>query len=167
VSPTGQQQPQNISSETLDLLAYLFSLSSDICIELAIAPATASAEARTFVLRAGALQSIVRQNDPPSVTKPKLMRFRVESRDVPTEVIARRLGMSLEEFGAALPNLIARGFPQPDPDTLNFDLVAADRWCDARHPHLFDASAQMRARDASTVAKSRIEAMRKAGKAAA
>lgn len=96
------------------------------------------------------------------------MRFKVEPRDVRPEVIARRMGTSLADFRAALPNLGARGFPQPDPDTGNFDLLAVDRWCDARHPHLFGGTVQMQARDASTVAKCRIETiLRKAGKAAA
>jgi hypothetical protein len=77
------------------------------------------------------------------------------------------MGLASSDFRAALPNLIARGFPQPDADTGNFDLLAVDRWCDARHPHLFGGNALMQARDASTVAKGRIEKMRKAGKAAA
>jgi len=89
------------------------------------------------------------------------MHFRVEPRDVPIEMAARRLGKSEAEFDAVLPNLIARGFPKPDPDTGNFDLVAIDKWCDARHAYLF-GNASMQARDASTVAKDRIEAMRRA-----
>lgn len=95
------------------------------------------------------------------------MRFNVEPRDVPSEVVARRMGLNSSDFRAALPSLVARGFPQSDPDTGNFDLLAVDRWCDARHPHLFGGNALMQARDASTVAKDRIEKMRKAGKAAA
>ncbi len=86
--------------------------------------------------------------------------FQVEPRDVPPKDIARRMGMSLTDFRAALQSLIARGFPQPDLDTGNFDLLAVDRWCDARHPHLFGGSAQMQARDASTVARDRIANMR-------
>ncbi len=38
--------------------------------------------------------------------------------------------MTLAVFHEKLPNLIARGFPPPDPDTGNFDLHAIDRWCD-------------------------------------
>jgi hypothetical protein len=91
------------------------------------------------------------------------MRFRIEPRDVPPEVAARRLGKTLAEFNAALPDLVARGFPQADPTTGNFDLAAIDRWCDARHPHLFGSGSEMQARDASTVAKDRIEQM-KAGR---
>jgi len=89
------------------------------------------------------------------------MRFRVDPRDVPAEVAARRLGKSVADFEALLPKLIARGFPAPDPDTGNFDMVAIDRWCDARHAHLFGGAAAMQARDASAVARDRIEAMRR------
>jgi hypothetical protein len=88
------------------------------------------------------------------------MRFRVDPRDVPPEVAARRLGKTFIEFKAALPNLVARGFPQADPTTGNFDLAAIDRWCDARHPHLFGGATAMQARDAATVAKERIATMR-------
>lgn len=95
------------------------------------------------------------------------IRFSIEPRDVPAAQAARRLGKSVTEFAAALPNLNARGFPYPDPDTGNFDLIAIDRWCDARHPHLFGGSAHMQARDASIVARERIENLRRSAKAAA
>ena len=85
------------------------------------------------------------------------MRFRVEPRDVPAEYAARRLGLSYPgQFQAILPNLIARGFPNPDADTGNYDLDAIDRWRRARHPHLYGDEPAMQARDASTVAKDRI-----------
>ena len=87
--------------------------------------------------------------------------FRVVPRDGPPEIAARRLGTTLVVFNAALPNLYARGFPKPDPDTGNFDLVAIDKWCDARHPHLFSGISEMNALDARTVVKERIEAMRR------
>lgn len=67
----------------------------------------------------------------------KALRFRIVPRDVPSDAVARRLGKSATDFDALSPNLIARGFPKPDPDTGNFDLVAVDKWCDARHAHLF------------------------------
>jgi hypothetical protein len=89
------------------------------------------------------------------------MRFRVNPRDVPAEQAARRLGMALVEFTAALPKLIERGFPRADPDTGNFDLHAMDRWCDTRHTHLFGHGTGLQARDAGAVAKDRIAAMRK------
>jgi hypothetical protein len=84
------------------------------------------------------------------------MRFRIEPRDVPPEVAARRLGKTLAEFNAAMPDLGARGFPQADPTTGNFDLAAIDRWCDARHPHLFGGAAAMQARDAKDVVQDRL-----------
>jgi hypothetical protein len=46
------------------------------------------------------------------------MRFRIEPRDVPLEVAARRLGKTRGELEAVLPDLLARGFPQPDPTTV-------------------------------------------------
>ena len=45
-------------------------------------------------------------------------------RDIPSADAGRRLGLDPAEFVAKLPNLIARGFPQPDPDTGLFDAVA-------------------------------------------
>jgi hypothetical protein len=92
------------------------------------------------------------------------MKFRVQPRDVPRDVVARRLGLSDAQFDLHEPNLRARGFPAPDPDTGNFDMHAVDRWCDARHPHLFGGvDAQMQARDAGTVAKDRIAKLRAGG----
>lgn len=88
------------------------------------------------------------------------MRFQVEPRDVPPEMAARRLGKTRAEFEGALPNLIARGFPRPDQDTGNFDLMAIDRWCDARHPHLFSLTTQPTARDAQSVVGGRLARMR-------
>jgi hypothetical protein len=87
-------------------------------------------------------------------------RFRIESRDAPAEIAARRLGLAVATFAEKLPNLIARGFPRPDPDTGNFDLVALDRWCDARHSHLFKASEAFGALDARVVVGDRIAKMR-------
>ena len=89
------------------------------------------------------------------------MRFGVKPRDVPASMAARRLGLSLPDFNEVLPNLLARGFPRHDPDTGHYDLAAIDRWCDSRHSHLFGANPGMVARDASAVAKDRIEAMRR------
>ena len=80
--------------------------------------------------------------------------------DVPIEVAAQRMGMTLEAFKAALPNLIARGFPKPDPTTGNFDLDAIDAWRKTRHPHLYAGRAEFGARDASTVVQDRIAALR-------
>ena len=87
------------------------------------------------------------------------MRFRIEPRDVPLQVAARRLGKTRAELEAVLPDLLARGFPQADPTTGNFDLAAIDRWCDARHPHLFGGGA-MQARDARDVVQNRLAKLR-------
>lgn len=90
-------------------------------------------------------------------------RFRIEPRDIPIQAVARRLGKDVDAFRVALPRLLERGFPAADPDTGNFDLHAIDRWCDSRHSHLFGAGAAPPARNAGTVARNRIAAMR-AGK---
>jgi hypothetical protein len=88
------------------------------------------------------------------------MRFHIEPRDVPPELAARRLGKTFAEFSAALPGLVARGFPPADPTTGNFDLAAIDRWCDARHPHLFGSSTALEARDAKDVVRDRLAKLR-------
>ncbi len=87
-------------------------------------------------------------------------RFRVQPGDVPASAAAQRMGLTVEAFYVALPNLIARGFPKADPDTGNFDIDAMDAWRRARHPHLFTGRAEFGARDASTVAQDRIAIMR-------
>ncbi len=56
--------------------------------------------------------------------------------DVPPATAARRMGLSLDAFRDALPELIARGFPQADETTGNFDLDAIDTWRRTRNPHL-------------------------------
>jgi hypothetical protein len=85
------------------------------------------------------------------------MRFKVEIRDVPAALAARRLGQSETQFSEALPELLARGFPKPDPTTGFYDLEAIDAWCSARHPHLLLKFAKQ-ARDASAVVPSRLKA---------
>lgn len=101
---------------------------------------------------------------PRSLVAPARVRrqtaFRVEPRDIPPEMAARRLGKTLADFTVALPRLTARGFPSADPDTGNYDICAIDRWCDARHPHLWGSTAPMLARDAATVARDRIAKLR-------
>jgi hypothetical protein len=89
-----------------------------------------------------------------------VMRYRIEPRDGPSAIAGKRLGISLPTFDAALPNLISRGFPKADPDTGNYDLTAIDKWCDARHPHLFGGTG-LQALDASRVANDRIAAMQR------
>jgi hypothetical protein len=87
-------------------------------------------------------------------------RIQIVPGDVPDYIAARRMGMTSEAFNAALPNLIARGFPKPDPDTGNFDLDAIDAWRRLRHPHLYTGRGEFGARDASTVVQDRLTALR-------
>lgn len=65
------------------------------------------------------------------------MRFHVEPGDVPPEVAARRLGLTVEQFEQKLPELLARGFPPADKTTGMYDLGAIDQWRMRRFPHLF------------------------------
>jgi hypothetical protein len=87
-------------------------------------------------------------------------RFRIQPGDVPASAAAQRMGLTADAFTGALPNLISRGFPKPDPDTGNFDLDAIDAWRRLRHPHLFAGRGEFGAMDASTVARDRIAALR-------
>ena len=88
-------------------------------------------------------------------------RFHIVPGDVPAYIAARRMGMTLEAFNAALPDLLARGFPKPDPTTGNFDLDAIDAWRRSRHAHLFGGGrGEFTARDASTVVQDRLAALR-------
>jgi hypothetical protein len=82
------------------------------------------------------------------------IRFTVNPGDVPAVKIARRLHLTLAEFQAKLPELLARGFPPPDPTTGMFDLEATDEWRRRRHPRLFLTQPE-RARDARAVLPSR------------
>ena len=63
---------------------------------------------------------------------PNAIRFRIDPRDVPPIKAARLLGVTLDEFEAALPRLRARAFPPPDPDTGNYDMKAIETWMDRR-----------------------------------
>lgn len=68
---------------------------------------------------------------------PQSIRYRVDPADVPAEKAARRLHLTAAQFGEALPRLLARGFPAPDPDTGMYDLDAIDAWRRRRHPQLY------------------------------
>jgi hypothetical protein len=70
------------------------------------------------------------------------IRFRVDPADVPLEKAARRLHLTSQRFRELLPELIARGFPKPDPDTGNFDLDAIDLWRRSRHRTLTALTAE-------------------------
>lgn len=64
-------------------------------------------------------------------------RIQIDPGDVPAAYAARRLGISESAFRFALPDLQARGFPEADPTTGNFDLQAIDEWRRQRHASLF------------------------------
>jgi len=93
------------------------------------------------------------------------MRFRVESRDVPPEVAARRIGLTLARFAQVLPDLISRGFPRADSTTGNYDLDAIDEWRRRRNPHLFGIAADSAssATHAGSVVKARLRSAPWAG----
>ncbi|GBU17265.1 MAG: hypothetical protein COT28_03515 [Methylobacterium sp. CG08_land_8_20_14_0_20_71_15] len=58
--------------------------------------------------------------------------------DVPASKVAARMGFaSARDFAAALPGLVARGFPMPDPTTGHYCIEAVDSWRRRRHPDLF------------------------------
>jgi hypothetical protein len=63
-----------------------------------------------------------------STPTPAKIRHRVDPADVPPVKAARRLGLTLDEFRAKLPALIAAGFPPADPVTGNFGLDAIDAY---------------------------------------
>ncbi len=71
---------------------------------------------------------------------------------------ARRMGLSLEAFREALPNLQTRGFPPADQTTGNFDLDAIDAWRRTRHRHLFAdrLTSPATAHDAKDVVRERL-----------
>lgn len=91
------------------------------------------------------------------------MRFHLPpGGDVPPIVAARRLGLSLEAFQAALhkpvDGLLARCFPGPDPTTGNYDLDAIEAWRKSRYPQQFPQTLTLvsRARDAKDVVHERL-----------
>jgi hypothetical protein len=57
--------------------------------------------------------------------------------DVARAVVARRLGLSLEQFDRLRPDLERRKFPGPDPTTGHYCMEAVDRWRLYRYPRLF------------------------------
>lgn len=75
---------------------------------------------------------------------------------MPADKAARRLGLTLAGFEEVKERLFAHGFPRPDPDTGLYDLKAIDDWMDRRS----GLTSNTAARDASTVVKARLEAMR-------
>lgn len=60
------------------------------------------------------------------------VRFTIEPRMLPARHIARRLGLSLDEFEQRLPELLSIGFPAADPLLGTYCLQAVDSWIDRR-----------------------------------
>jgi hypothetical protein len=87
------------------------------------------------------------------------MRFRVEPRDVPEEIAARRLGLSLDEFREKLLALLQRGFPAPDETTGRYCLEAIDQWRFRRFPQLFPVPTIERPKTDRETARARIRNM--------
>lgn len=83
----------------------------------------------------------------------------VKPGDVPTELAARRMGLTKGELERVLPQLLRRGFPLPDPDTGLYDLDAIDQWRKRRNAHLYPEigsfAAPQQALDVSDVFESR------------
>jgi hypothetical protein len=87
------------------------------------------------------------------------MRFKLPpGGDCPPAAAARRIWLSLQEFEAKLPELLARGFPAADPTTGNYDLEAIDAWRRSRNPQLFghQLTPASPARNASDVVRARL-----------
>jgi len=83
--------------------------------------------------------------------------------DVPSGVVAQRLGLPLADFERYLPDLEHRGFPGPDPTTGRFCIEAVDRWRLLRSPRLFpELTLSPLAVDARTVVDQRLRAMERA-----
>src|SRR5262245_795878 len=78
---------------------------------------------------------------------PSPIRFRVQPRDVPPVKAARKLHLTLAEFNRLREGLHARGFPQPDETTGNYDLRAIERWMDARSNLAEPLTAEPKPRD--------------------
>jgi hypothetical protein len=88
-------------------------------------------------------------------------RVHIECGDVRPEAAAKRLGLTLAEFHEVLDQLVARGFPQADPDTHMYDIDAIDEWRRARHPRIFGLTSTSEVRSESDLVAKRIAAMRK------
>jgi hypothetical protein len=86
-------------------------------------------------------------------------RFQVIPGDVPTRIVARRMGLLESEFVQYQPSLEARGFPKPDPTTGLYDIDAVDEWRRRRNPELFMISTEI-ARDGRAIVKDRLARLR-------
>jgi hypothetical protein len=69
------------------------------------------------------------------------------------------LGLGPEEFKLKLVDLLARGFPAPDPTTGNYCFEAMQKWLRAQHPRQFPDENRLTpatARDAKDVVRARL-----------
>ena len=57
--------------------------------------------------------------------------------DLTLREVARRLGLSVDEFRKHAGDLASRGFPSPDPLTKRYDPEAVERWRRLRNANLF------------------------------
>lgn len=83
-------------------------------------------------------------------------RTHVQPGDVHPGAAARRMGMTITEFEAVLPRLVARGFPAADRDTGMYDLDAIDAWRRKRNPQLFGLTGDVGLRNAKDVVSDRL-----------
>lgn len=84
------------------------------------------------------------------------IRYTVDPRDIPPEKVARLLHQTPDEFEARKAALFDRGFPQPDPTTGMYDMVAINAWMDQRHRLTSGASTERQtARNTAEVAAER------------
>ena len=80
-----------------------------------------------------------------------------ERGDIPSALVARRLGLSADDFARCLPELQSRGFPEPDATTGLYAIEAVDRWRLRRYPRLFaELAAPATAIDAGVVFHARM-----------
>ena len=78
--------------------------------------------------------------------------------DIPKSLVARRLGLSVDDFELHRHALEKRGFPEPDPTTGLYAIEAVDKWRLRRYPRLYPehARAPGAAIDASAVFTERL-----------
>lgn len=81
-----------------------------------------------------------------------------EPGDIAPRLAAKRMGLTLAAFNAALPLLYERGFPYPDPTTGQFDFQAIEQW--RRNRHAF-RTGPLDAEDAEAVVPARLAALRR------
>lgn len=93
------------------------------------------------------------------------MRYKIApgTGDCPPIAAARVLFLSLDDFNAKLPDLLARGFPPADPTTGNYDMDAINVWRRDRNKQLFPSAGltpPLAARHAGDVVRDRLRGKR-------